>query len=402
MSLRRGACPTLSEPMQTGDGLLARLNPVAGMLTGRQLAGLARAAALFGNGIIEITARGSLQLRGLTADSATRLGAEVGALGISARTGFPVDVDPLAGLDAGEIADARDMARRVRERCEALGLPARLGPKVSVTVDGGGVLGLGGIAADVKLEAEDSESWVIRAGSTAATARVLGCFPGAEAVALTSRILAAVAERGRTARARDLSDAELRGIAGSAPLPPASAPPSRPPVGRFDLHRGGKARGFALAYGQIVGDDLVALLASLGDDREIRLARGRGLIVVDVGKEEDAHLVSTARRLGLVTSTADPRLSIAACAGRPACASAHLATRRVAEQLATRQPEILDGSFTLHISGCEKQCARPSGPAVTIVGGEDGHEIHAEGCGLPRGLEAALSAMAEEELRQET
>ena len=30
---RRGACPALSAPMHTGDGLLVRLNPVAGGLS---------------------------------------------------------------------------------------------------------------------------------------------------------------------------------------------------------------------------------------------------------------------------------------------------------------------------------------------------------------------------------
>ena len=34
---RRGACPALSAPMQTGDGLLVRLNPVAGGLSPKQL-----------------------------------------------------------------------------------------------------------------------------------------------------------------------------------------------------------------------------------------------------------------------------------------------------------------------------------------------------------------------------
>jgi len=38
--LRRGACPTLKAPMQTGDGLLARLNPVAGGLSPKSLIGL--------------------------------------------------------------------------------------------------------------------------------------------------------------------------------------------------------------------------------------------------------------------------------------------------------------------------------------------------------------------------
>src|SRR5690606_34689906 len=157
MSGRRGACLTLLEAMQTGDGLLARLTPVAG-LSGRQLAGLARAAARFGNGIVELTARGSLQVRGLKAESTGGLAAAVDALGIAVRSGLPVETSPLAGLDGEEVGDPRELACAIREGVESQGLMERLGPKVSVTVDGGGVLGLGGIVADVKLEAVDGIS----------------------------------------------------------------------------------------------------------------------------------------------------------------------------------------------------------------------------------------------------
>ena len=69
---RRGACPALSAPMQTGDGLLVRLNPVAGGLPPKLLIGLAESALKRGNGIMEVTARGSLQIRGLTAASAAQ------------------------------------------------------------------------------------------------------------------------------------------------------------------------------------------------------------------------------------------------------------------------------------------------------------------------------------------
>ncbi|WP_395450945.1 hypothetical protein ACHMW7_14775 [Aminobacter sp. UC22_36] len=37
---RRGACPALSAPMLTGDGLLVRLNPLAGEIAPKALIGL--------------------------------------------------------------------------------------------------------------------------------------------------------------------------------------------------------------------------------------------------------------------------------------------------------------------------------------------------------------------------
>jgi len=78
-TLRRGACPSLSAPMQTGDGLLVRLRPAAPALTGEDLLALAGLAREHGNGLIEITARGNLQLRGLTEASVPRLAAGLSA-----------------------------------------------------------------------------------------------------------------------------------------------------------------------------------------------------------------------------------------------------------------------------------------------------------------------------------
>ena len=65
-TLRRGACPSIAAPMRTGDGLLVRLRPVAPALSAADLLALADLARRHGNGLIEITARGNLQLRGLT------------------------------------------------------------------------------------------------------------------------------------------------------------------------------------------------------------------------------------------------------------------------------------------------------------------------------------------------
>ena len=86
-AMRRGACPTLAAPMLTGDGWLVRLAPAAG-LTAAQAAGLAAAAGRLGNGRIEVTGRGSVQVRGLTPETAGELGRVVEALGIAVRDGL--------------------------------------------------------------------------------------------------------------------------------------------------------------------------------------------------------------------------------------------------------------------------------------------------------------------------
>ena len=80
--LARGACPRLSEPMQTGDGLLARM-VMAGPIPLDQFAPLCTAVCEHGNGLMEISARGSLQVRGLTPPSAPLFAKDVASLDLA-------------------------------------------------------------------------------------------------------------------------------------------------------------------------------------------------------------------------------------------------------------------------------------------------------------------------------
>ena len=49
--LRRGSCPSLSQPMPTGDGLLARITPTGATISCAAFAALCAAAHSCGNGI---------------------------------------------------------------------------------------------------------------------------------------------------------------------------------------------------------------------------------------------------------------------------------------------------------------------------------------------------------------
>ena len=110
---RRGACPGLSTPMPTGDGLLVRLLPI-GTVALDALDALCVAAQAHGNGVIEVTGRGNIQVRGLCSNSAPRFAAAIGALEIAAANGIPVLSNALAELDPEEIVDASALERDLR------------------------------------------------------------------------------------------------------------------------------------------------------------------------------------------------------------------------------------------------------------------------------------------------
>src|SRR5262249_14391107 len=85
----RGLCPGLSAPTPPRDGLLARLRRTT-RIPLDAVVGFCDAARRHGNGTIEISARGSLQVRGLTPRSAPSFASALAELGIAAHEGVPV------------------------------------------------------------------------------------------------------------------------------------------------------------------------------------------------------------------------------------------------------------------------------------------------------------------------
>ncbi|MBV1698591.1 MAG: precorrin-3B synthase, partial [Hyphomicrobiales bacterium] len=88
-SRRRGACPGLSAPMPTGDGLLVRLQ-TTGIISLAAFVALCAAARRDGNGVVEVTGRGSIQIRGLSVETASQFADSVAALAIAATDGVSV------------------------------------------------------------------------------------------------------------------------------------------------------------------------------------------------------------------------------------------------------------------------------------------------------------------------
>jgi precorrin-3B synthase len=380
---RRGACPALSAPMQTGDGLLVRLNPVAGGLSPAQLAGVCEAAEAHGNGVIEVTARGSIQIRGLTGNSAIGFAAAVNELGIAVRTGVPVQTGVLAGLDPDEIADPTALADMIRAGIAKTGLEGRLGPKVSVVVDGGGRTALDEVTADVRLTAVEIEglpAWQVAIAGDARTARTLGLAHGDKAACeATLALLSAIAGMGREARARNL-DSDSISTPSSSGLSRGSTNieddgvEGTSLIGITGLRDNHLALGIALPFGHTTAILLKAFAETalkLGIV-DIRPAPKRTLVAICRTVAQAQALRKQAEAMGFVTSPDDVRQAISACPGAPECASGHMQARKIAADIASEHSGLLDGSVHLHVSGCAKGCAHPAVSDLALVGSAAG------------------------------
>jgi len=387
---RRGACPGLSVPMPTGDGLLVRLTPI-GTISLTAFAELCAAARTHGNGVIDITSRGNIQVRGLSPDSASQFAATVAALDIAAEDGVPILCNPLAGLDAEEIFDSNAPAADLRHALAQRSMAAKLGAKVSVAIDGGGALTLDALAADVRLRAESINGDVtlrVRVGGDGANAADLGFVTTAQGVAAVMRLLDVLVKRGRDARAREILATEgaivfRQAVAdlviGNAPPRPVSG--YNDAIGMHRLRDGSFAFGVGFAFGHADATSLTQLVetAEAAGAIGIRAAPDRTLMTIGLTSETSSAFAAAADRLGFIVRADDPRRHVVACAGAPICASAHIASRALAPLVAEKVGPQIDGSFTIHISGCTKGCAHPTSATLTAVGTPDGCALIANG-----------------------
>jgi precorrin-3B synthase len=375
----RGACPGLSAPMATGDGLLVRLLPI-GTIALDAFAALCTAARQHGNGIVEVTSRGSIQIRGLSAASAPRFAAAVAALGIAAGDGIPVLINPLAGLDAEDISDAGALAADLRRALARRALAPRLSAKVSVAIDGGGALSLDGVIADVRLRAERIDgvtALCVSVGGDGQNAADLGCVAGPDGVEVVTRLLEVLAQHGRVARVRDVVAAEGIATFRSAVAdliihdgPVRSQRRFSDAVGIYPLRDGTFAHGVGLAFGHADVTSLQRLTeaAKAAGASGMRAAPGRALMIVGLTQQTASSFAAAAEVLGFIVHADDQRRHVVACAGAPICASADIAARAIAPRIAAAAAPHLDGAFKIHISGCAKGCAHPAPAALTVVG----------------------------------
>jgi precorrin-3B synthase len=276
--------------------------------------------------------------------------------------------------------DATKLARILRSDIAGAGL--ELGPKVSILIDGGGRLHLDTISGDVRLRALATGAGLrlqVAIAGDARSAIALGLIPPVEVSQLVVRLLSVIAQHGLAARAHDCIG-ELREAASEKcrhePYEPRSRLPSEP-IGVHALREKRLAFGVAPAFGHAHATAFAELARVAGEHgaSSLRPVPGRALLLIGIARADVYALARKAKRLGFIVRADDPRRSIVACPGSPACASGLIPARTLAAELA---PHLRDLRGTMHISGCAKGCAHPAPASLTVVGTE-------QGCGIVRG-----------------
>jgi precorrin-3B synthase len=407
---RKGWCPGALRPMETGDGLLARVRTSGGRLTLDQAAAVAEAALACGNGAISLSARGNLQVRGISERTLPELQARLGDAGL-------IDSDPeverLRNILASPLSDidraaAFDLAPHIAALEARLAEDRSLRPlpaKFSFVLEADGRMPVGDIDADIRFEAARETGGPSFAAYLAGDDSLAAiCAPAevADAASRLARTFLSLAGLGESAprRMRPLVGRDgAKAVFAAAGLEAKPRPRARRRASLGDV-LGGHAFGAAIVvgaaapFGDIEAGRLKALIAHARAHGAsgVRLAPWRSFFLTGLAPRAAASFVGACARLGFITHSGDPRLRVVACPGAPACMHA---LRRLRED-ATRWAALLPRGegVILHVSGCAKGCARPEATAATLIATESGYDLVVAGRAGDRASPRGLSSDA--------
>ena len=388
---RRGWCPGALRPMESGDGLLARVRASGGRLTLDQAAAIADVATVCGNGAINLSGRGNLYVRGLRNRTLPAFVARLDAVGLIDRDGEVervrnIVVSPLDDIDGEAAFDLAPSVAALDHRMAEGETLRRLPAKFSFALDACGRLPISDQDADIRFEAarreKAAEFAIFLAGDDALAARCVPAQTGEAAARLASAFLALAGDvEGAGLRMRTLvGRVGAKRVFEHAGL---VAKPMRRSERRASL---GDVLG-ALAFGAtaVVGAaapfgliDAVRFKALIEQARTIganglRLTPWRAFAIVGIDPRLAPALVAICATLGFIVDSRDPRLRVVACPGAPACMHAHRGLHEDAARFAALLPD--GDGVVLHLSGCAKGCARPRPTAATLTATQAGYDL---------------------------
>lgn len=412
----KGWCPGALRPMESGDGLIVRLRVTGGVLSLKQARAITKASLDFGNGLMDLSSRANLQLRGVTHETWPKL---INALtehelidnDEEAESIRNVMASPLAGIDPTSLMDITPHVRALEHHLKATQALHHLPAKFGFLIDDGGALSIKALSTDIGFEAttiNGTLSFAVRLGQADEVALIHPNDLVQTADALAHYFLQA--RRGHEDSIRRITNLVAREgaqkiFAHLGLQTFKSKIEFHNGVSPVGFHRFGTfpCLGLAAPFGRWHANTISNLIdfADRYNLTSLRLTPWRALILPGITEEAAQDAIALFSH-DLITQAQDPRLAIAACSGQPACLHASVKTQEDALAFSRLVKSPALSGIRLHVSGCEKGCAHPRSSKVTLVGREGLYDLVVNGKAndtpLRRGLDATWAAAAIKEM----
>jgi precorrin-3B synthase len=392
------------------DGGICRIKLPCGQLTAAQADAIATASARYASGVIEITNRANLQIRGIEMPHADALIAELLAAGLGAATPGGDDVrnvmvSPSAGIDAAALCDTTPLAMQILSLLQTQTRLHQLSPKFSISLDGGEALAMLEHPHDLWLSAI-STSGHQHAGKTQQAARFVfglaGCPAQSNALAvvaaehvvtlvdavLNTFLDLASAEQARMRQLLQSISAQefLRRLKMRFPFAlstDVSAWCRQPalPHAHIGIHTQCNPSnvyvGAVPALGRIDTAQLRALaqLATRFGDGTFRLTPWQSVLLPSITHASAEIVLRKLKQRKFTTTAVEPLAHLIACTGARACAKGLADTKADALQLAQllqNAPRKNSLPPAVHLSGCSRSCAAAFVAPFTLLAVAEG------------------------------
>lgn len=393
-------CPGILHAVPAKDGMLIRVRVPGGFIDGTQLGMIADLSESFADGQIEITSRANLQLRGIDRRNLSTLADGLGTAGMLPSAMHDrirnITTSPFSGLDPDELVNTTSMVKELDESLVSDDFLATLHARFSFGLHSGG---------KVYRQEQDDLALSPCASSLDKTATLFQLFFGSQDTgyavpeeravpcllqaaklcvaqatqhSIPGRIKNLAAAPGALERVLDgirpylvpSPSIEVRQAAKTAPvgIRPGLTPRKKNLVPSIPLGRLTALQAKVLAR--------VALTSGC----ELRLASWRGIVLGGVAIDQVADISSRLEEVHLYLDGRQGFQGIVACAGIAGCDAALADVRADAVLLAgllAKERAVPD--WTVHFSGCEKQCAMRHNATASLIGDPGGYLVRLHG-----------------------
>ena len=353
------ACPGVLMLHPARDGQVARIRLPGGYVTAAQWAAVSALTLEFGDGNVDVTARGNVQVRSIRPGAVAALASRAREAGLLPSRAHDrsrnITASPLSGL--GGRPPLRRLVQALDSAILAEPMLASLPGRFVFAVDDG-TGGAGVTRSDIGLRRTGRQAELLIAGHTAGIALPLRAAVPAAIAAARAAITLGVGTH--VTRIRDLPDgaAAVAGAVGGAVLGAAPRDDGRLPLGPLRPDSPGSAQVLVVAarLGRLSAAE-ATLIGSLLHAADVLRLASAGRIVIPLAVTP-ATATDRLTQSDLLTSDEDSMSGVTACSGM-AC------SRSLADVRALARP--LPGRPRIHWAGCARGCGTPSDADLVVA-----------------------------------